>query len=429
MGKFSYSHEVWKAENRPSLTFARYEAFYACIFAFLTVSILLAFYKEFAEICNFVVGSFRGEAAMSPSILLDAVIAIAYVFVALAAALSAYRCIRCMKIYVLAKKALNGHSDDEIGICDLVDATSFEEVPGKGLSWRALRSLLQNEQRVSDFAGVVADQGMLSLCMRSQLTSGLFGKIPQSAFAKGYSALEEHRTTLGAELTDLARIAEAEGIRYVVVSGFATEWFAYSKGERCDVGPLDVLVHPDDVSLAQNAVLLMGYCRADSLSDDVSTVYQKKNGLIITLQSCLFGFPVGSTKEILEAHVRDAGEYKTTDAVMSFLAMIAYACRGAESIRGTSLARSSMLSDFYGIKLVFDTERSEEYWHDVRAEITAYGIERNWSVVRRDYESLYGKAAIPVALRDIPAAPVQKGNDIFARLSFSNSMESLSTCV
>lgn len=345
--------------------------------------------------------------------------------------------VACFSDYLRAKRNLDNCDSDDIGIVDLIYVTSNEDSPGRGRPWRSLRSLLQDDRVASIFLGSSADQKMMSLCARSELTSGLLGGPSREAFLGAYEQMQRRRSVAYESLSEFASVARQNGIRYAVMKGMATEWLVYPEDGYRDIGDIDVLVHPDDAALAHALLMEMGYKQAvgptsvanrrqgralaaltlvgqqNSGTNEVVDMvrrhqysdqfapYRKENRITIELHDSLRGFPAGSAAVILREHVRDGAGFKMTDAVGSFVILVVSAYQNSESFPSVLCDYSATLRDFYELKIVFESNRTEKFWREVRDAIAFFGLEAQWAWVRCDYEDLYGNAAIPVVLSDI----------------------------
>jgi hypothetical protein len=345
--------------------------------------------------------------------------------------------VACFSDYLRAKRNLDNYDSDDIGIVDLIYVTSNEDSPGRGRSWRALRSLLRDNHVANAFLGSSVDQKMMSLCARSELVSGLFGGPSREAFLGAYKQMQRRRSVAYDSLLEFAGVARQNGVRYALMKGMATEWLVYPEGGYRDIGDIDILVHPDDAALAHALLMEMGYKQAvgptsvadrrqgralaalalvsqqDSGANDVVGMvrrhqysdqfapYRKEDCITIELHDSLRGFPAGSAAVMLQEHVRDGAGFKMTDAVGSFVMLLTSAYQNSESFPSVLCDHSATLRDFYELKIVFESNRTEKFWREVRDSVAFFGLEAQWARVRYDYEDLYGNGAIPVALRDI----------------------------
>lgn len=439
----------------PSLFFCRYEQFFLGDLIVRAIAWAFLFVVSAAEALSLLgLPLFVRDSWQASFDICGVVFHIALAAVFAWVLIGTFRClVQAVCAYRGAKAYIREHEITMVGIFDLIEATAFEDDPGRGRSWWVLSSLLSDGRASARFSDLAAEQKMVSICARSAMANGWFcGNLKQAVFRR-YEENENRRVLAREATTQFARRAKENGIRYAVMKGSALEWVVYPDKDYRDVGDIDILVHPDDIDAAHSVLLSLGYAQscgptsvssqiqakavaalslADGLGDGGRTIsmapvrrhqygdqiapYRKKDHITFELHDSVRGLSSSSADLILSNHIVEHDGYFATDPVTTFVLLVSAAYQNSESFCSVLFDRSATVRDYYELKLILMSNRPGRFWLDARNLILLFGMQSQWSVVQHNYGRLYDADNIPRVLRSIDPEPSRWGIDLATRL-------------
>lgn len=444
-----------RARRRPSLVFIRLELLSVCrylLYALFWMLCAYLFSPSVLSICQRITSWRCGQEpfVVEIEVFLGALFFAVYVafFVAACVLLACE-----VRTFWIAKASMRTRVAD-IGVLDLIECTLSEKSLGKGLPWLVLWNSLRSDRSICDLLEVAEKQKMRSQCAKSCVASVVLGGLSKTRILERFEEDDCRRASAHREISSFSQAALTGNLRYAVTKGLVLECVVYPKEGYRNIGDVDVLVHPEDAVKAHEILLAMGYRQALSptsassweqgrkmaalaLADDRQfpdkieiengpvrrhqygdqfAPYRKEGSVTIELHDSLRGLAPSSLSVVLADYVVERDGCKVADPVVTSVLLIASAYQNSESFCSVLFDQAANLRDYYELKLMFGAPRFKSFWLEARSLISSFGIERQWSVVRYNYEMLYGEAAIPGPLRDVAPRASRWGVDIISRL-------------